>query len=462
MPRSRYRQPSYYEQDLYSERPQRLNLGQMLLEQGDLEAERAQNLWSGIGQTVAGLGQQYGRLREEQAARQEEERKQEGLRARDAAIANVFQSWDGKDASQLHRALIRHTDPKSALDLAKGAEGLQRLAVAKSPEEASKELVPVARGFKASSPEMRARLYPSAIRPSLAKSGLVPEDQLPSEYGPEVDQFVDYVLGMQAPQKPTGEIVETIGPNGEPIKRRVTEQELAAPGGVPVYKPPVKETPVKAAWGQPFNGPDGLSYQRNEQTGEIRRTPGVGAKAVEPAPELQLNPEGVVLSGYGIKQKEEARKQARERGLPVFENVTAQTKGVTLAGIAAEAKELANLLEDPNVQGVIGPMLMNPKAALRRVSAGYVDLDPQAQRALQLMSSLSDTELRKRSGASITEPEFQRMLKFSTDPTKPLGHNRTAIRGLLKSSARDYRALSGVDIGGEQAEGGTDEEPPDA
>ena len=63
------------------------------------------------------------------------------------------------------------------------------------------------------------------------------------------------------------------------------------------------------------------------------------------------------------------------------------------------------------------------------------------------MTSLSDTELRKRSGAQINEREMQRILRFATDPNRPLGHNTTAVAGLLKSAARDYKALAGIDLG---------------
>jgi hypothetical protein len=49
---------------------------------------------------------------------------------------------------------------------------------------------------------------------------------------------------------------------------------------------------------------------------------------------------------------------------------------------------------------------------------------------MQLMISLSDTELRKRSGAQINEKEMQRILQFATDPTRPLDHNQAAVPGL--------------------------------
>jgi len=161
-----------------------------------------------------------------------------------------------------------------------------------------------------------------------------------------------------------------------------------------------------------------------------------------PQAELALSPEGVVLSSFGPSQKNEARRQAMERGLPVFENATTQKMGVTLAGIVQEAQELNDLMQDENVKAAIGPFA----GRWTQLQGSFVDLPPNVQRAVQLMTSLSDTELRKRTGAAATKPEMQRILKFSTDPNKPIGHNMTAIQGLLKAGSRDYKALSGVGL----------------
>ena len=159
--------------------------------------------------------------------------------------------------------------------------------------------------------------------------------------------------------------------------------------------------------------------------------------------EMTLSPEGVVLSSYGPTKKSEVRRQAMERGLPVFETAAAQGKGITLAGIVADAKELNDLLADPEVQAAVGPVAGRWAQARGTV----MSLPGSVRRALQLMTSLSDTELRKRSGAAISPGEMQRILKFATDPNKPLDHNTMAVSGLLKSAARDYKALSGVDLG---------------
>jgi hypothetical protein len=60
---------------------------------------------------------------------------------------------------------------------------------------------------------------------------------------------------------------------------------------------------------------------------------------------------------------------------------------------------------------------------------------------------LSDSELRKRSGASAGDAEMKRILGFAVSPTMPLGNLKTNLDGMLKAGARDYKALSGIDIG---------------
>jgi hypothetical protein len=104
----------------------------------------------------------------------------------------------------------------------------------------------------------------------------------------------------------------------------------------------------------------------------------------------------------------------------------------------------------PKVKAAVGP------AAGRwsQFKAKFSDLDPEVQRAIQLMTSLSDTELRKRSGAQINEAEMKRILRFALDPNRPLGHNTTAVAGLLKSADRDFRVLAGQSPGGESPEFG--------
>lgn len=58
------------------------------------------------------------------------------------------------------------------------------------------------------------------------------------------------------------------GPDG---KTYISTSGLSGAAGA------LAKTPTaKSEWGQPFTGPDDVSYQRNTDTGEIRRTPGVG------------------------------------------------------------------------------------------------------------------------------------------------------------------------------------------
>jgi hypothetical protein len=145
------------------------------------------------------------------------------------------------------------------------------------------------------------------------------------------------------------------------------------------------------------------------------------------------------------KARAQAIQDARGRG-DVFNTPKEKDKVEKLRDIQRDAEELQTLIAKPEVQAAVGLMAGNWTALKGKV----VDLPPDVQRAHQLMASLSDTELRRRSGAQINEDEFQRMLRFTTDPTKTVGHNMTAINGLLKASKAGVDAV--LRPGGTKAE----------
>lgn len=411
----------------------------LLARRGDIAAQG--HLQSGAiwGNAVQNVGNIAATAIGDYAQVQQQKEQERQARARDIAIAEVLSSEVANDPQALYKALLQKTDPKTAMAMASGAASLQKLSTAKDPKDAMTALPGVARGFVAAPDSLKPGLW-GVVRERVLSAGLATPEDLPEKYDPEVAKgYVEFALGMEKQAATAPKAPERIEQNGQFYERQA-DGTWAPAVGLPTEVPKAEKSP----WAQPFTGPDGLSYQKNEMTGEVRRTPGVGTKAAEPAPELTLNPEGVVLSSYGVKQKEEARRQARERGLPVFENATAQTKGVQLAGIAAEAQELATLLNDPDVAAVIGPALTNPLKAARRAAGGLMDLDPDAQRALQLAGMLSDNELRKRTGAAAGEPEMKRILGFAVKPNMPIGNLKTNLQGMLKAAARDYKALSGV------------------
>jgi hypothetical protein len=405
-----------------------------------------QSALSGAGNALGQGIAQYGAQKQEQ---QQEQQHQEGLKARDAATVQLIQAWDGKDPKMLHAGLVKIGGADWAM---KQLPAIQ--AFKAPPSKDSKVEIPAMRvtlkNFLKQPPEMQAITYPHLVQrhgDGLSELG-VAVDQLPKDFTPDfvpqvqtlVDSL-DEVAGAKKDEPKPARLtnVEIADPNDptKPLLKGFTDEEIAQ--GVPKFVAPPKPEKAEKTLAEKAAEARTLAAAHAQGVADVR--------ANEPGEEFALNPEGVVLSGYGKKQTDAVRKQAAERGLPVFENTTTQVKGMQLAGIVAEAKELAALLEDADVAAVVGPALSNPVKALRRASGGLVDLPPNAQRALQLAGMLSDSELRKRSGASAGDAEMKRILGFAVSPTMPLGNLKTNLDGMLKAGARDYKALSGIDIG---------------
>lgn len=415
-------------------------MADLLMAGGDAQAQHAQRmgeLWANtlgnIGGIAAGAIQQH----QEQKAQSKNER----------ALLSALDSWDDADPQGSAMRLVSVVGPKEGLRMAEGFNSLRKNATNDDPKTHLATTRAGIQFWEGLSPEGKAQAwgrFRETLAPTVSKLGLPVE--LPEQYVPEIEDTIrraggaiDTFLGKEpkAPEKPKLTNVTVAGPDGRPMEQAFTEEQLRA--GVPKYvEPPKPEKREKT-----------LAEIEAEAAARARGSASV--KPVDGPEELTLSPEGVVLSSFGPKLKNEARRQAAERGLPVFENSSTQTKGMTLKGIVDEAKELADLLEDDAVAAVVGPALTNPLKALRRASGGYVDLDPKAQRALQLAGMLSDSELRKRSGASAGDAEMKRILGFAVSPTMPLGNLKANLQGMLKAGARDYKFLSGVDLLGSSA-----------
>jgi hypothetical protein len=398
-------------------------------------AERSGEIWAN---TIGNLGQQIGGAVQQYGEQKERKKEEEGLRARDAAGIDFVANWNGEDPKELWTGLARIGGPEYAAKYGPMAQALK----SKPTEDAKTELQGMyiaLEGIKKMSPEMqgpawegfKGRYGPAAVR----RLG-VSEQILAGAWSP------DHLPTIEAVTEPLGAVlgIKKDKATDATPKAGTFEDFVASKGAVTPEQKLVARQEWESAGRAPLKPEKTLAEIEAEAAARARGSASV--KPAEGTEELTFNPEGVVLSSFGAKMKNEARRQATERGLPVFETAASQAKGVQLAGIISEAKELDELLKLPEVQASIGPVF----GRLAGLQGAVMDLPPNVQRAMQLASSLSDTELRKRSGASITEPEFQRMLKFSTDPKKPLGHNITAVRGLLKAGARDYKALSGVDL----------------
>lgn len=401
-------------------------------------AERAGAIWAnaiqGAGQAVAGGFQAYGEQKAEEKRRTE-------MAKRDAAAVDFVSQWQGDDPKELMVGLMRIGGPDYAQKFGPVAQALKSKPT-EDPKSELQGMYVLAQTLQDPNvPDaMKATIWEGAktrVGPVAVKRGLLPAQVFEGEWTPEHAKVIGAVgssLGEVLGVKPT--------PEAKAPGTHVVGGALVDDTGKVIYQGAEKsDTPkthvVKGAL--------------VDDTGKvIYRAPDDPPPTPE---ELTLNPEGVVLTGYGTKLKEEARRQAKERGIPVFENTTTQVKGVTLKSIVQDAKELDDLLKDEAVAAVIGPALGDPINAARRGIGGVIGRNPKAQRALQLAGMLSDSELRKRTGASAGDKEMTRILGFAVDPSMPLVNLRTNLQGMLKAGARDFKALSGVDISHQAADG---------
>lgn len=429
MPSIPYASPTMYNPDRGTER-----LIDLMLRRGDVEARgqaASGAIWGraveDVGQIAAGAVQQYGE--QKQAKKQ--------AAALDAFVASDL--WVKDPAAGLAES-VRILGPGNGVKFFEGLQGSLKLQQAQTPEQARAALPMIARGYMAAPAATRPKLW-TGIEQLLKSSGMLPAGQGLGEYNPEEHDPIIKSLAAEGAPKPEGGFALTPG-----------QVRFDAEGKQIASLPPAPTKPENLSGEEAFVRAQYGANPTPQQMLEGRaRYAGAGRAPEKPAEvkEYTLNPEGVVLSSYGVREKDTVRAQATERGLPVFENAASQARGVVLAGIVADAKELQGLIALPEVQSAMGAVA----GRWTQLKGRLVDLPPTVQRAVQLATSLSDTELRKRSGAQINEKEMQRLLRFTTDPNRPIGHNLTAIAGLLKSAARDYRALSGIDLGGEEAVG---------
>lgn len=391
------------------------SISNLILRRGDIQSRGALvsgNIWGNALRNVGAIAGQALQQREErknaEAAAEEERQVEEAF----GAAFEAPETWESPQAA-VKAFTSAGVTPREAFGYAKTMETFKELKAQPDPVKAREGLPGFADMFMRLSPERRAGVW-GALRETLLASNVGSEEAWPVEYSPDLDQDIEALRKPETPKAPlTGEagyIQRTYGDNPTPEQFLEGRSAFAKAGRAP-------EGPAEADEG------------------------------------YYLAPEGVVLSGLPIGDKNKVQRQAREQGIPAFQTGKQQELGILLAGIHAEALELHELLQRPDVAMSIGPFMGNITALAGRVSD---ELPPKVRRAAQLMYALSDTELRKRSGAQITEAEMKRLLRFVFDPTRPLDHNILAAEGMLKSSARDYKALSGVDPPGQTASGDED------
>ena len=232
------------------------------LESGDIWGRGIQNI---AGQLAGGV-QQYAQVRQqEQEAKKEKER----LTVQEAAVNRAIETNDVK-------ALFRILPPDKAAIIAKGLETHQPDAIKKYGDLMS-VLKAGAQANRALPAGSRPTGWAAQIQSYVQNGVLTPEQgQQYGTYDPDVEARIAK-WGEKEPEAKAPEVekIEIRNPDGSITTKlvpKVAGQEFTSAAA-----PKEQKTP----WSDPFTGPDGVSYQRNTATGEIRPTPGVGAKPPE-------------------------------------------------------------------------------------------------------------------------------------------------------------------------------------
>lgn len=140
-------------------------------------------------------------------------------------------------------------------------------------EGAPGPMVPLSPGFKAPEPVSTAALPPV----SFMGREVLPSRQAPRLYAGELAE-------QERAQKRKGlvesgqavEVTQELHDALPPAVKGMFQVGSVIPASLAGTVATTLGKPTKSEWSTPFTGPDKVSYQRNEATGEIRRTPGVG------------------------------------------------------------------------------------------------------------------------------------------------------------------------------------------
>lgn len=202
-------------------------IADLIMRQGEIAArgaERSGQIWgnavSQLGQIGAGAFQQY--------AAQKEENKQA------TALNDFVQSgvWLDNPRAAVEGS-VKVLGPRG-VQFAQALMGASGLKKARSPEEARQAVKMIAQGFPAAPAANKPQFFTQAYT-MMQEAGIAPAGEIPAYNPAEHDPYIAQLAGTTGGQ---GEIIETVGPEGIAVKRRVSEEELAK--GVPVYKAPAK------------------------------------------------------------------------------------------------------------------------------------------------------------------------------------------------------------------------------
>lgn len=305
-------------------------IAQLLLAQGQQQAESEYARGDILGSTIAGVGQQIG-----EGIRAHQEQKQASKRAQ--AFNDLFSGTEPPDPN----SIIRVLGPKDGMDVIKGLNALHPQTTYKDRAERLRD---AARGVLAVPEEARPRAYEAAIG-ALKKSGELRQDEAPDKYDPNlVMQAANYGVAPAAPKETTphvvaGALVDNSGKvlyEGKPKPADLQEVDLNVGGKK------VKGTFDKTAGTYSYQGKvitDPQSWVEPKRTADklvkVEHDDGTGHTVVEWLPQSEV------------------RGQKFTKGL----GATDQNRANMAETVNRTGQDIISKLSDPKFAAVVGPIM---------------------------------------------------------------------------------------------------------
>lgn len=411
----------------------------LIMAQGERQAEghRASGeLWgnalANIGQTIAGGIQQAG----------EEKR----LKKRDAAWLGVLN--DPKimaDPKALYTASTAIFGPDGPKMFQGVAGAMQLMQEKRDPVADQKAAVSTIDALRRMDPSARA----VAWQPLGPAARRVFGEQVPEQYD---DAFFEEVLipyadSMKGPAKliPVAQ--------GTALVNEQTQQ--------PVYTNPAAP-PKPPAPPEPGSFGDYMT-----STPERRKEIEAGRKAYQLAddrPRITVNTGGgpgaeddnaaMLLQGgtadkLPIRARAAAVAAARESGgvdgtgfVPM--SGQQQQKFADFMDLRNKAVRLRDLINDSEVAAKLGPIMGGITSKTKELP--LFGASTKVKEAFDLFRDLSDTELRKRSGAAISPNEYERIVGFTVDPSKQPDSNLTNVTRMLEAIEANLGTMGATNL----------------
>lgn len=392
----------------------------LMMQAGNQQAQAQLQKGAVWGRALGNIGDiASGAILDYQAGKAKQAEVQATNRRDQAFMSLLDQTGGNPDPKEVYRIF----GPDKAPKIVEGLASFQGMAQ-KRGQEAAQHLPGLIRGMDAMSEETRASIYPSIVAQA-EQSGAVPPGFAPKEY--TADNWKMIKATVLPPEKSEGftlgENQVRFGPDGKQIAAgptqapkpegpRVVGRSLVGPDGKVIYRDP--EAPKEVP--KPGDNKDDVSFLMNGGTAE--KLP-ISARAAAVAEAKKSG--GVDGTGFVPMSGQQ------------------QNKFNDLMDLRNKAVRLSELLSNPEVSSRLGPLIGRVTDWTKELPG--VGQDTTVKEAFDLFKDLSDSELRKRSGAAISPGEYQRILGFTVASSKQPDSNKTNLNRMISTLTRDLKTL---------------------